>query len=71
MLKGGHVYDRFTLANGKKVSLRVLRWEDLDGLLSFINTLVKEKRETEGQRYTRDLTRKSPVRKKPNGWDRF
>ncbi len=43
MLKAGHVYKRFTLASGKKVTLRVLRWEDLDGLLSFINSLVKEK----------------------------
>src|SRR5712692_8751404 len=43
LLKAGHVYKRFTLANGKKVTLRVLRWEDLDGLLSFINSLVKEK----------------------------
>jgi hypothetical protein len=31
------------LAGGKKVTLRVLRWEDLDALLSFINSLVKEK----------------------------
>ena len=43
MLKAGHVYKRFTLASGKKVTLRVIRWEDLDGLLSFINSLVKEK----------------------------
>ncbi len=44
MLKAGHVYKRFSLATGKKVTLRVLQWEDLDGLLSFINSLVKEKR---------------------------
>jgi RimJ/RimL family protein N-acetyltransferase len=43
LLKAGHVYKQFTLATGKKVTLRVLRWEDLDGLLSFINSLVKEK----------------------------
>jgi RimJ/RimL family protein N-acetyltransferase len=43
LLKAGHVYKRFTLASGKKVTLRVIRWEDLDGLLSFINSLVKEK----------------------------
>jgi RimJ/RimL family protein N-acetyltransferase len=43
-LKAGHVYKRFTVASGKKVTLRVVRWEDLDGLLSFINSLVKEKR---------------------------
>jgi RimJ/RimL family protein N-acetyltransferase len=43
LLKAGHVYKRFTLASGKTVTLRVIRWEDLDGLLSFINSLVKEK----------------------------
>jgi len=43
LLKAGHVYKRFTFASGKKVTLRVIRWEDLDGLLSFINSLVKEK----------------------------
>ena len=43
MLKAGHIYKRFTLSSGKKVTLRVIRWEDLDGLLSFINSLVKEK----------------------------
>ena len=44
MLRPGHVYERFTLANGKKVTLRLLRWEDLDSLLLFINSLVEEKR---------------------------
>src|SRR5205807_4074448 len=44
LLKAGHVYKRFTLPSGKKVTLRVLRWEDLDGLLSFINSLVQEKK---------------------------
>ena len=43
MLKAGHVYKRFTFASGKKVTLRVIRWEDLDGLLWFINSLVREK----------------------------
>jgi RimJ/RimL family protein N-acetyltransferase len=43
MLKAGYVYRRFTLASGKKVTLRVPRWEDLDGLLMFINSLVEEK----------------------------
>jgi RimJ/RimL family protein N-acetyltransferase len=42
-LELGHVYKRFTLASGKKVTLRVLQWEDLDGLLLFINTLVEER----------------------------
>jgi len=43
LFKAGHVYKRFTLADGKKVTLRVLRWEDLDALLQFINNLVDEK----------------------------
>ena len=42
-MKAGHVYKRFSLSSGKEVTLRVLRWEDLDGLLLFINSLVKEK----------------------------
>ena len=44
LFNAGHVYKRFTLANGKKVTLRVLRWEDLDTLLQFINSLVDEKK---------------------------
>jgi RimJ/RimL family protein N-acetyltransferase len=43
LFKAGHVYKRFTLADGKTVTLRVLRWEDLDALLQFINSLVDEK----------------------------
>jgi len=43
LFKAGHVYRGFTLASGKKVTLRVLRWEDLDELLLFINSLVEEK----------------------------
>jgi len=42
-LKAGHVYKRFSLSSGEEVTLRVLRWEDLDDLLLFINSLVKEK----------------------------
>jgi RimJ/RimL family protein N-acetyltransferase len=44
LLRPGHVYERFTLASGKKVTVRLLRWEDLDSLLLFINSLVEEKR---------------------------
>ncbi len=52
-LELSHVYKRFTIASGKKVTLRVLRWEDLDGLLSFINTLVEEKqRDSKSTLYT-------------------
>lgn len=42
-MKAGRVYKRFNLEGGQKVTLRVLRWEDLDGLLLFINSLVLEK----------------------------
>ncbi|HEV2121089.1 MAG TPA: GNAT family protein [Candidatus Bathyarchaeia archaeon] len=42
-LKVGRVHKRFKLANVPNVTLRVLRWEDLDSLLSFINNLVQEK----------------------------
>ncbi len=52
-LELSHVYKRFTIASGKKVTLRVLRWEDVDGLLSFINTLVEEKqRDSKSTLYT-------------------
>lgn len=52
-LKAGHVYRRFILPSGMKVTLRVLRWEDLDNLLSFINSLVKEKqRDARSHLYT-------------------
>lgn len=49
----GHIYKRFALADGKKVTLRVLRWEDLDALLTFINSLVEEKQgDTKSTLYT-------------------
>ena len=61
-IKPGHVYKRFALASGKKVTLRVLRWEDLDALLQFINSLVNEKQgDTKTTLYTgfdRRVTRK-------------
>ena len=53
LFKTGHVYRRFTLAGGKKVTLRVLQWEDLNGLLIFINSLVEEKlRDSKSTLYT-------------------
>ena len=65
-LKAGHVYGRLTLASGKKVTLRVLRWEDLDGLLTFINSLVNEKQEdTKSTLYTgfdRKVTREEEAK---------
>jgi L-amino acid N-acyltransferase YncA len=38
----GHVYKSFVAKDGRKVILRCLRFEDLDGLLELINGLVKE-----------------------------
>ena len=44
MSKPGHIYERFTTPKRQHVTLRVMKWDDLDRLLSFINTVVKEKR---------------------------
>ena len=50
----------------KKVTLRVLRWEDLDSLLTFINSLVNEKQEdTKSALYTgfdRKVTREEEAK---------
>src|SRR6267143_5096549 len=44
MTRTGHIYKRFVLANGEKVTLRVVRPEDVDNLLRFFNGLVDEKK---------------------------
>ena len=44
MSRPGHVYKHFKIADGRRVILRAAGPGDLDGLLSFINGLVKEKR---------------------------
>jgi RimJ/RimL family protein N-acetyltransferase len=44
MMSSGHLYKRFKLANGEKVTLRVVRPEDVDNLLRFFNGLVDEKK---------------------------
>jgi len=44
MTRTGHIYKRFVLANGDKVTLRVVRPEDADNLLRFFNGLVNEKK---------------------------
>src|SRR2546422_6298579 len=44
MTRTGHIYKRFVLANGDKVTLRVVRPEDVDNLLRFFNGLVDEKK---------------------------
>ena len=41
-MKAGKILHRFTAKNGKEVILRHPKWEDLDDLLEFINSLVEE-----------------------------
>jgi len=41
-LRAGQVFLRFTAKDGRGVILRAPRWEDLDDLLDFINSLVDE-----------------------------
>ena len=41
-MKAGQVFRRFTAKDGRGVILRAPRWEDLDDLLDFINSLVDE-----------------------------
>src|SRR2546427_12777602 len=43
MTSSRHLYKRFVLANGEQVTLRILRPEDVDSLLTFFNGLVDEK----------------------------
>ena len=45
MTRTGHIYKRFVLANGEKVTLRIVRPEDVDNLLRFFNRLVDEKKD--------------------------
>jgi len=42
-MKAGKIVKSFTTKDGHKVVLRTPRWEDLDDLLEFINSLVDEK----------------------------
>src|SRR5437870_7898294 len=43
MISSRHLYKRFVLANGEQVTLRILRPQDVDSLLTFFNGLVDEK----------------------------
>ncbi len=47
-VEAGRVYRKFTASNGKPVTLRAARWEDLDGLLRFASGLVEEQRKNPG-----------------------
>src|SRR5712664_3042742 len=42
-MRAGRVYRRFKSSNGEGVTLRALKWEDLDDCVAFINDLVGEK----------------------------
>ncbi len=55
-MKTGKIVRRFTAKNGRKVILRTPRWEDLDGLLGFINSLSEEDLDVlpERRKITRD-----------------
>lgn len=41
-MKTGMILKRFTAKDGRTVTLRTPRWEDLDDLVEFINSLVEE-----------------------------
>ncbi|MCD6242764.1 hypothetical protein J7K06_03650 [Candidatus Bathyarchaeota archaeon] len=40
-MKGGQIIQTFTLKDGRKAVIRAPRWEDLDDLMDFINSLVR------------------------------
>jgi len=42
LVKAGEVYRSFVARGGQRVVLRAPRWEDLDGLLDLINSVVEE-----------------------------
>ncbi len=42
-MKAGQIYKQFRTKNGKLATLRAIRWEDLNGLLEFANSLVDER----------------------------
>ena len=41
-MKAGTIIRRFKAGDGREVTLRAPRWEDLDDMLEFINSLVEE-----------------------------
>lgn len=43
-MKTGRIYKRFKATNGENVTLRALKWEDLDNCVVFVNDLVGEKK---------------------------
>ena len=54
-MKTGKILHRFTTKDGREVILRTPRWEDLDDLTEFINSLVEEGADiARNQKVTRD-----------------
>ena len=43
-MKTERIYRRFKATNGESVTLRALKWEDLDNCVVFVNDLVGEKK---------------------------
>ncbi len=41
-MKSGNIIKQFTAKDGREVILRTPKWEDLDDLTEFINSLVDE-----------------------------
>jgi len=41
-MRPGTVFNRFTARDGRQVILRAAKWDDLDDMLDFINSLVEE-----------------------------
>ena len=41
-MKSGKILRRFTVKDGREIILRIPRWEDLDGLMELMNSLVEE-----------------------------
>jgi RimJ/RimL family protein N-acetyltransferase len=74
-MKAGKILYRFTAKDGRKVILRTLKWEDLDDLMEFINSLVEEGADIiREQKVTRDqevdwLGRKLAILEKGNEFD--
>jgi RimJ/RimL family protein N-acetyltransferase len=44
-MKAGKVFGELSIKDGRRATLRAPRWEDLDGLLRLVNSLVDEKAE--------------------------
>ena len=64
-MRSGQIYQKFRLKNGKRVVvLRSLKWEDLDSVLEFANSLVEERSENPdlGIIFDQKQTRESEAR---------